>query len=154
MKDSFTSTEGQHIWLIVGQIPIKAGWWDASLKLWDFSQSNKHCIHLSTTKTIDFSCWVFAMSAFAPIEISYSNTVCRKLTDEAWICLISLWWRMVERNTSLSHVFSSEWSFSSLKLFFSFDESPLFSLTFCSCRKKGLIKYIRLISKYMTSQAG
>ena len=29
------------MWLIVGQIPIKAGWWDASLALWDFSQSNK-----------------------------------------------------------------------------------------------------------------
>ena len=29
------------MWLIVGQTPIKAGWWDASLALWDFSRINK-----------------------------------------------------------------------------------------------------------------
>ena len=37
------------MWLIVGQMPIKAGCWDAFLALWDFSQSNKHFIQLSTT---------------------------------------------------------------------------------------------------------
>ena len=26
-------------------MPIKAGWRDASLMLWDFCRSNKHCIH-------------------------------------------------------------------------------------------------------------
>ena len=57
------------------QMPIKAGWRDASLALWDFSRSNKHCIHLST-KTVFFSRSVSAMSSFAPIEISYSNTIC------------------------------------------------------------------------------
>ena len=31
---------------------IKTGWWDSSLALWDFSQSNKHCIQLSTKNTI------------------------------------------------------------------------------------------------------
>ena len=122
---------------------IKAGWWDASLILWDFSRSNEHCTYLSTTKAIYFSHFVFAMSAFqkqlclelfcknsvlknspkltgvssgtdvfcefckslkntffftehlqwlllafAPIEISYLNTVCNKSTSEAWICLI------------------------------------------------------------------
>ena len=30
-----------------------------------------------------FFCFVFAMSAFAPIEISYSNSVCNKLAAEA-----------------------------------------------------------------------
>ena len=29
------------MWLIVQQLPIKAGWWDAPLTLRDFSQSNK-----------------------------------------------------------------------------------------------------------------
>ena len=45
-------------------MPIKAGWWQASLALWNFSRGDKHCIHLSTTKTIYFSRFVFAMSAF------------------------------------------------------------------------------------------
>ena len=86
------------LWLIVGQMPIKAGWRDVSFVLWDFSQSNKPCIHLSTTKSIYFSCFVFPISAFAPIEISYSNTVnvCNKSAAEAWICLVSCfgreWW--------------------------------------------------------------
>ena len=48
---------------------------DASLALWDFNRSNKHCIPLFTAKTIYFSHFVFSMSAFAPIEISYSNIV-------------------------------------------------------------------------------
>ena len=30
-------------------MPIKPGWRDASLVLWDFGRSNKHCIHVSTT---------------------------------------------------------------------------------------------------------
>ena len=50
----------------------------------------------STTKTISFSSFVFAISAFKPIEISYSNTVCNKSAAEAWICLVSFygreWW--------------------------------------------------------------
>ena len=29
------------MWLIVGQLPIKAGWWDDPLPLLDFSRSNK-----------------------------------------------------------------------------------------------------------------
>ena len=37
------------------------------LILQDFSRSNKHCIHLSTTKTIYFSRFVIAMSAFTPV---------------------------------------------------------------------------------------
>ena len=32
------------MWLLVAQISIKAGWWDASLALWHFSQSSTHCI--------------------------------------------------------------------------------------------------------------
>ena len=45
-------------------MPIKAGWRDASLTLRDFSRRKKHCIHLSTTRTIYFSCFVVAMSVF------------------------------------------------------------------------------------------
>ena len=45
-------------------MPIKAGWWDSSLALWDFSRSNKHCIQLSTTNTIYISRFVIAISAF------------------------------------------------------------------------------------------
>ena len=30
------------MWLIVGQLPIKAAWRDAPFALWDFSQSNKY----------------------------------------------------------------------------------------------------------------
>ena len=77
-------------------MPIKAGQQDASLTLWNFSQSNKHCIHLST-KTIYFPRFIFAMPAFALIEISYSNTTCNKSTAEALMCLIPFyggeWWR-------------------------------------------------------------
>ena len=72
-------------------MPIKAGWRDASLALWDFSRNNKHYIHLSTTKVIYFSRFFFAMSAFAPIEISYSDTVCNKSAAETWICLVSFY---------------------------------------------------------------
>ena len=52
------------MWLIVGQMPIKAGWRHGSLALWDFSRSNKHCIHLSTTKAIYFSCFVLQCPYF------------------------------------------------------------------------------------------
>ena len=31
------------MWLIFGQLPIKAGWWDAPPALWDFNRSNNHC---------------------------------------------------------------------------------------------------------------
>ena len=33
--------ETKNLWLIVGQLPIKAGWWNAPLALWNFSWSNK-----------------------------------------------------------------------------------------------------------------
>ena len=76
---------------------IKVGWWDASLMLWDFSRNSKHCIHLSTIKIICFSRFMFSMSAFAPIKISYSNSACNKSAVEAWIWLVSFysgeWWR-------------------------------------------------------------
>ena len=61
------------MWLIIGELDMKAGWRDASLALWGFSQSNKNCIHLLTAKTICFSCHGFAMSAFASMEVSNSN---------------------------------------------------------------------------------
>ena len=31
----------KNVWLIVGQLPIKAEWWDAPLALQEFSRSNK-----------------------------------------------------------------------------------------------------------------
>ena len=44
------------MWLIVGQLTIKAGWQDAHLVLWDFSRSNKKlwtCHH----ENLDLSSW-------------------------------------------------------------------------------------------------
>ena len=147
------------MWLIVIQMPIKAGWWDASLALLNFSRSTKHCIQFSTTNAIYISGFVTAniciseavvrscsvkkvflkflqnsqvfpqaqefplnfatfyrapfftehlqqlLLAFAPIEISYSYTVCNKSAAEVWICLVL---SRVEWKTSFSHVFSSE----------------------------------------------
>ena len=59
---------------------------------WDFSWINKYL----STKTICFSHFIFVMSTFAPIKISYSNTVCNKSGAEVWICLVSFsdgeWW--------------------------------------------------------------
>ena len=31
------------MWLIVGHLPLKAGWWDAPHALRDFNRSNNHC---------------------------------------------------------------------------------------------------------------
>ena len=31
----------ENVWLMVGQLLIKAGWWETPLTLWDFSRSNK-----------------------------------------------------------------------------------------------------------------
>ena len=31
------------MWLIVGQLPIKTGWWDPPHELRNFNRSNKHC---------------------------------------------------------------------------------------------------------------
>ena len=28
---------------MVGQLPMKGGWWDAPPALWDYNRSNKHC---------------------------------------------------------------------------------------------------------------
>ena len=46
----------QHVWLILGLLPIKAGWWD-DWDWWDFSWSNQHCTHFSTTKAIYAFAW-------------------------------------------------------------------------------------------------
>ena len=32
----------RNVWLIVGQLPIKAAWWDAPFMPQDFSRSNTH----------------------------------------------------------------------------------------------------------------
>ena len=34
--------KAENVWVIVGQLLIKAGWWDVPLALRDFSRSNKH----------------------------------------------------------------------------------------------------------------
>ena len=31
--------QGKHVWLIVRQLPVKAGWWDAPLTLWDLAKT-------------------------------------------------------------------------------------------------------------------
>ena len=56
-------------------MPIKAGWWDSSLTLWNFSRSNKQCIQLSTTNTIYISRFVIAISA---IRSSRLELFCKK----------------------------------------------------------------------------
>ena len=38
--------KAKNVWLIVGQLHIKAGWWDAPLALQDFSWSNEHSLYL------------------------------------------------------------------------------------------------------------
>ena len=92
-------------------MPIKGGWRDASLALWNFSRSKKHYILLSPTKAIYLSRFVFAMHTFAPIEISYSNTACNKSAAEASICLVYFysvdWWSEGLR-CHMYHVFFSE----------------------------------------------
>ena len=51
----FYSLEGElthwvdNVWLIFGQLPIRDGWWDASLTLGDLSWSNKQNYFLSNT---------------------------------------------------------------------------------------------------------
>ena len=68
-------------------------WRDATLALCVFSRINIHCIHLClyTTKTIYFCCFVFAMPAFAPFEISYSIFSYRQLKRKcfffSWLSL-------------------------------------------------------------------
>ena len=52
------------MWLMFRQMPMKAGWWGASVALWYFSYSSKHCIQLFATNTIYISHFVIAMSAF------------------------------------------------------------------------------------------
>ena len=37
------------VWLTVVQLPIKARWWGAPVVLWYFSQTNKHCTHVTDT---------------------------------------------------------------------------------------------------------
>ena len=31
--------QGKHVWLIARQLPMKAGWWDAPLTLWDLAKT-------------------------------------------------------------------------------------------------------------------
>ena len=100
IRNQKKNSSTRKIRLTVGQMPIKTGWRDASLALRDFSQSNKHCIHLSTTKAIYFSRFIFAISAFAQIKISYSNF--NKSAAKVWICLVPL---LFFSWLSLRHVF-------------------------------------------------
>ena len=50
--------------------------------------------------------------------------------------------------------YDEKWIFFHLKNSFSSQDIQLFVLTFCLCRKKCLIRKIRLISKFMTSHPG
>ena len=49
----------------------KAGWQNAFLLLCNFSQSNKHCIHLSTTKAIYFFRFVFPILIYNKSTAEY-----------------------------------------------------------------------------------
>ena len=131
------------MWIIVGQVPIKAGWWDASLALLIFRRSNKHCIHLSA-KTIYFSYFLFAMSEFAPIKIFYSNTVCNKSVTEAWICLVSFYVRRWWTERLVPHVFFSE-LLSSLK----YQGDIVFSVFFSSKFNENWNRVIHLITSFL-----
>ena len=135
--------------LIVGQMPIKAGWWDASFVLWDYSHAEATCIAstslqqrqsislvmlltcphfrsshpessgvagvfsgtnifcklceiLKNTFFTEYLQWLFL--AFAPIEISYPNTVCKKSAAEAWVCLVSF--SMVKNGVAKEFLFA------------------------------------------------
>ena len=70
-------------------MPIKADWRDASLAFWDFNRRNKHCIHLSTTKTIYFS-------------IPYCN-VCISV-EVVWICSLKMLFLKILQNSQLFHL--------------------------------------------------
>ena len=85
------------MWLTVRQLHIKSAWWDAFLALRDFSRNNKHSIRLSTTKTLYFSRFVFAMSAFH--QSRFPILICNKSAAETWICLV------------FSHGSHSSWDF-------------------------------------------
>ena len=66
-------------------MPIKAGWWDSSLTLWDFSRSNKHCIQLSTTNTIYISRFVTTISAFRssrPVLLTVKKVFLKRVSCE------------------------------------------------------------------------
>ena len=67
------------------QFPIKAGWQNASLAHRHSSRSNKHCMHLSTIKTIYFSRLVFAMSAFQkqPPEVFFQKFLFLKISQNS-----------------------------------------------------------------------
>ena len=82
------------------------------LALWDFIRNNKHCIHLSTTKTsislflliinhisIDHFC-----SAFCRFPI----LICNKAAADSSVQAQTEMVKNGRRNTSLPHVFSSE----------------------------------------------
>ena len=45
--------KAKNLWLIVGQLCIKAAWWDTPLVLWDFSWSNKQD-YFSTNAVVTF----------------------------------------------------------------------------------------------------
>ena len=67
------------------QLSRKAGWWDASFVLGDFSQNNKHCILLSTTRQS------ITLASFLQCRICTNRNslfYCNKSAAEAWICLV------------------------------------------------------------------
>ena len=73
------------MWLTVGQLPRKSAWWDAFLNSKVFVEA------ISIALPLYFSHFILAMSAFAPVEISYSD-IWNKSATEAWLCLISFSW--------------------------------------------------------------
>ena len=80
-------------------MPIKAGWRDASFALWDFSRSNKYCIHHSTTKAIYFFCFAFAMSASSTIKRN-----CR-VYNLNHSCICKLWYSRISIKRTLYYYY-------------------------------------------------
>ena len=59
-----------NVWLILQQLPIKAGWWDASIALRDFRRSNKHD-HAQILYIFDL--WLKKMGSFMKILLILSK---------------------------------------------------------------------------------
>ena len=59
------------------------------LALWVFSWVDKHCIYISTTKTIYFFRFIFAISTFVPLGISCSNMYLNRKLKPKYVYFLS-----------------------------------------------------------------
>ena len=54
--------KAKNAWLIVRQLPIKAGWWDDPLALWDFRRRSKHIVYQPISTILIFLMWLLILS--------------------------------------------------------------------------------------------